>query len=378
MKRIPVIDFFRFLSIFLVIGGHFFPRWVASWSYPPVIRQIILGAFLNGAYGVTFFFVVSGFLITQLLVESSEDFSTINLKSFYVKRAARIFPLLFAFVLLGLLMESLKPFVSASMVPYHTGVFAARYGWGFWLTLFSFCFNWYLALDSHGIGMHWGILWSLAIEEQFYFFYPVTLRFLNNRKRVLFFLGSIILIAVFFRGFSFLCFKAGSDWMHWASFGAFDQIAVGGILFFASEHLKKSLQNRPWISFLFFLSGLVICLELYLGTSFDDGIETILTPTLLAMGCALAILGGLHLPFLNSKWGSLLSWPGKLSYGCYLLHPAVIFVLLPLLAWTGGLGALLLLLAGVWTAAYFSYYYFEVPVNHRIRTLFNLKPSQTL
>ena len=73
MKRVPIIDFVRFASIWVVIGNHFYPNWVAAKVQSPFLQKMILSFFLNGGYGVTCFFVVSGFLITQMLAEEVMD-----------------------------------------------------------------------------------------------------------------------------------------------------------------------------------------------------------------------------------------------------------------------------------------------------------------
>jgi len=378
-KRIPIIDFIRFVSILVVIGSHFYPRWVAENGSLPLIREFILSSSLNGGYGVTFFFVVSGFLITQMLAESTDDFSKIDLGTFYVKRAARIVPLLSIVILVSFLMAHVNLFSDEKMTPYHSGIYSAHFGTGFWATLLTFNFNWYLAWnDRVGVGMQWFVLWSLAVEEQFYFFYPVALKILKNRRRVLFFLGSVIMVGVLFRGISCLYFKASGDWMHWASFGAYDQLAVGGVLYFALKRFRGVLERRKDVSLFLFLLGAAACMALYFGTSIDDVREAILVPTLLAMGCAVVLLGGMHLPALNSAWGSFLSWPGKLSYGCYLWHPTLIFLTLPLLARMGGLRALGLLVLFVLGFSYISYKFFELPINHKIRSFFAIRSSQTL
>jgi peptidoglycan/LPS O-acetylase OafA/YrhL len=98
----------------------------------------------------------------------------------------------------------------------------------------------------------------------------------------------------------------------------------------------------------------------------------------MAMGCGLIILGGYHLRAFHNLPARILSWPGKLSYGCYIWHPTVLFLLLPLLFQLGGLRALLFLFLCVWFFAFLSYRYFEVPVNVRIRSIFGIKPSESL
>jgi len=377
MKRIPIIDFVRFFSIFVVIGGHFFPRWIAH-GYSEGMRNFILGLFLSGSYGVTFFFVVSGFLITQLLVGDKEDFSSIELKGFYVKRIARIFPLLIIIVLVGFLLPHLMVFMDPRLRNYNEWDIKSGFGFSFWFSLITFNFNWFVIHASEtNIGAHWAVLWSLAVEEQFYFFYPFVLKKLKKKRKVFWFLGSIVFFAIVFRTWAFLNMDHKDIWMHEASFCAFDQIAVGAGLYFLWSKVKNELSLKFWTAFLLFISGMMICFCLYVKTSINGNVETIFTPTLMAMGCALVILGGMHLPFFNTKLAETLSRPGKLSYGCYLWHQTIIFLLMPLWAWLGGLNAFMVLFSIVLLISYISYECFEVPANHRIRAWFKLKRSTT-
>lgn len=377
MKRIPIIDFIRFFSIFVVIGGHFFPRWIAH-GYSNFLQKFILDLFLSGAYGVTFFFVISGFLITQMLVNGKDDFSKIDLKAFYAKRAARIFPLMVAIVLVGLSLNYLKAFMDERLAHYNSWNVDGGFGFSFWLSLLTFNFNWFLISKSDSlIGTHWAVFWSLAVEEQFYFFYPLFLKTFKKRKSVLWFLAVVIVFAVFFRAWCFYEMDHKDQWMHEASFSSFDQIAVGAILYFLWDRLKYPLKQKTWTAVLLLVAGLIICFYFYVTTLFVGNISTIYVPTLMATGCAMVILGGMSLSFFNSDIASVLSWPGKLSYGCYLWHATFIYLFMPLWAWLGGLSAFTVLLILVLVFSYFSYEYFEVPANRRIRAWFKLKPSTT-
>jgi len=375
MKRVPIIDFIRFASIFIVIGGHFFPRWLVHFIGFPALQKVVLNIFLNGAYGVSCFFVVSGFLITRMMAENTADFSTIDLRPFYVKRAARIFPLLLVVVLAAYGLEQLKFLLDSRVQQYHVWNNDSGFGWLFWISLFSFNFNWYLIAHYSAVGFQWSVLWSLAVEEQFYFFYPITVKLFRTRKRILTFLSCIILFALVFRWIASFYFLENGHWMQLASFAAFDQIAIGGILYFFNEKAGDWLGARMKMSFGLLLLGTASCFYLCLSTSMLNGQELIVVPTLMAVGCALVILGGLHVPIFNSKVAHILSWPGKLSYGCYLWHPTVMFLLMPVLVSLGGLWGLIYLVLAVSFFAFLSYRYFEVPVNRRIRAWFKLKPS---
>jgi peptidoglycan/LPS O-acetylase OafA/YrhL len=88
MKRIPSLDGLRAISIALVMLAH-----LIKWKHVslPVLQSY-------GALGVHVFFVLSGFLITNLLLQERERSSTISLSSFYMRRAFRIFPAAFVFI----------------------------------------------------------------------------------------------------------------------------------------------------------------------------------------------------------------------------------------------------------------------------------------
>ena len=384
MKRIPIIDFVRFGSIFIVLGGHFFPQWLSQFIAQPLLRKIILNIFHNGVYGVTCFFVVSGFLITEMLIDQKENFYNINLRIFYVKRFARIFPLLTLVVLTGVFLEHEKEFLDFRMQTYHVWNDASYFAWPFWLSLVTFNFNWYLIAHCTVEGFQWNVLWSLAVEEQFYFGYPLLVKTLQDRRKVIIFLCSVILFGFLFRWGSYAYFKTHDHWMspgqfavfiQMASFSNFDPIAIGGILFFANQKWDYWFESQPKTSLGLLLAGLVFCIYLCYATSPMNGNEMIYIPTLVATSCALAILGGLHVPFFFSKTAQIFSWPGKLSYGCYLWHPTIMFLLMPGLMAVGGVGSLGCLVVGVFLFAFLSYRYFEVPVNRWIRGWFKLSPS---
>jgi peptidoglycan/LPS O-acetylase OafA/YrhL len=377
MKRIPIIDFVRFGSIFIVLGAHFFPQWIVKFIDSTLLQKIVLNVFHNGPYGVTCFFVVSGFLISEILVENKENFSEVDLQTFYVKRAARILPLLGVVVLTAFCLEHSKDMLDARVQQYRVWNDVSGFGWPFWLSLVTFNFNWYIIDKSTLEGFQWNVLWSLAVEEQFYFCYPIIVKKLQNRKKVLNFLFGVVAFALVFRFGASFYFHSNEYWMQLPSFAAFDQIAIGGILYFTNQTWGYWLESRRKTSMGLMLAGMGACFCLCYATSMHDRIQMIYVPTLMAVSCALVLLGGLHIPALFSKTAHVLSWPGKLSYGCYLWHPTIIFLLMPILVPMGGVWGFIFLVLVVSFFAFLSYRYFEVPVNYQIRAWFKLKPSST-
>src|ERR1700733_2775700 len=156
------LDGLRALRIVAVIWLH---CWYETPYYPrlaavPVLRQ--------GFYGVQVFFVVSGFLITTLLLREKERYGKISLRDFYIRRALRIWPLYYAvlaiYVVNALFFE--RGTVRAASFIHYLPSFA------------TFTYTWFISENWPG-GM-FNLAWTLSTEEQFYFFWPIVLRFLRG------------------------------------------------------------------------------------------------------------------------------------------------------------------------------------------------------
>ena len=149
----------RALSILLVIIAHssaHFRRWI---KFP-------LGTYLLFAHlGVSIFFVISGFLITGLLLRECDKTGTIGLKRFYLRRAFRIFPAFYLYlaVMVGLVLAGVL------QIPLRGFFVAAIYGT-----------DYYFGPGSGSAALQH--LWSLSVEEQFYLLWPAALLLLGKRK----------------------------------------------------------------------------------------------------------------------------------------------------------------------------------------------------
>jgi peptidoglycan/LPS O-acetylase OafA/YrhL len=146
---------------------------VVRW-YHPIFSEA-------GPLGVVFFFVLSGFLITYLLLAEKDRHWKINIKAFYWRRILRIWPLYFLIFVLGFLV---LPLIPAFFVPYQSSAFGiSPDGWSipsdgsFWGTFFCYLFivpN--LATAIYGSFPAIGQSWSIGVEEQFYLVWPLLLR----------------------------------------------------------------------------------------------------------------------------------------------------------------------------------------------------------
>jgi len=125
-----------------------------------------------GDLGVSVFFVISGFLITTLLLKQSDSADKIQLKHFYLRRFFRIFPPYYFYLLIiGLLW-------SVHIVVMLKGAF---------LSAITYTSNYYPYTRSHPDTTGWlvGHTWSLSLEEQFYCFWPACLHFLGKKKSLI-------------------------------------------------------------------------------------------------------------------------------------------------------------------------------------------------
>jgi peptidoglycan/LPS O-acetylase OafA/YrhL len=156
VNHLPSLDGLRAISISLVLIGHL--DGTRNVGHLPVIY--IFGNLAH--FGVTVFFVISGFLITSLLIKEDEQTGTVSLKGFYLRRSLRIFPAAFVDIALVTLLTA----ASAISVSRTDLVCAATYTVNYLVHS-----SWYI-----------GHLWSLSVEEQFYLYWAFAFATLSPRR----------------------------------------------------------------------------------------------------------------------------------------------------------------------------------------------------
>src|SRR5512140_3727206 len=151
----PSLDGLRCLSIVAVIGFH------ALGADNPFLGR--------GAVGVELFFVISGFLITTLLLREQDRTGSSSRPNFYVRRALRIFPLYYAVLAVYVVMVGIIEPHTAAGLQFRRNLPA----------FLSYTSNWFVELDGPRVIFYFA--WSLATEEQFYLFWPWVVRFARRR-----------------------------------------------------------------------------------------------------------------------------------------------------------------------------------------------------
>lgn len=262
-----------------------------------------------GQTGVSLFFVLSGFLITRILLNTKHTNGFF--KNFYIRRSLRIFPLYFLFLLLYYLIF---PII-------HIGSFVQfNHQWFYWTYLqnFAMTFNW----PSSGPGH----FWSLAIEEHFYLFWPFLIFFLTKRKLVF----SIILIVAF--AFLTRLLLISCDYgVFYFTFSRFDELAIGSLLAIIEN---KGLLNRKSVLF-FLLTGILsiifsVTLWTYTTGQGLDYIQLIKFPLLSLVyfsiiGVIISLNGNTVLE--KTIGNPALTFSGRISYGLYVYHPTCFFII---------------------------------------------------
>jgi peptidoglycan/LPS O-acetylase OafA/YrhL len=301
-RRLSSLDGWRALSILLVLGDHSqlvagFPR---SWTGP-------FGWIFDGNLGVRFFFVISGFLITHLLVRENQNKGRISLRDFYIRRALRILPVYYVFLLAAFGLAIFGGFHQSS---------------NNWAANLTFTTNFFPRTWTTG---H---LWSLSVEEQFYLLWPACLVLAGGRKSgslVYWILGLPILLAPFCRVISHKHVVSGiwgPLFSTYSFFNYFDSLAVGciaAILWARQEaRISTGLSRRPMAAcgaaFLFILIPHALgrgLLPWYLTVPF--------VPTLQAVGFVVLLLASISFPqrFQPLNW-KIVRQIGILSYSIYI------------------------------------------------------------
>lgn len=196
--------------------------------------------FFKGLTAVSFFFVLSGFLITYILLKEIKNTDNVNIKRFYLKRVFRIWPLYFIIIGFGLLFYwYLAPKVGLQ--------FDIDYSKSLALLLYTF-FGANLLNSLFHVGGILHVTWSIAVEEQFYLFWaPLVKKFKSNIRPVLLlvFITSILINTLN----AFNIFKLPEGWQLFIHTLQFHYMAIGGwVAFLLFHNAEKLLSNKVFSS----------------------------------------------------------------------------------------------------------------------------------
>ncbi len=213
-KKIPSLDGLRAVSIALVLFSHL----LGTRGFP-IALSTLLGA--AGSFGVRIFFVISGLLITTLLLREHTHRGSISLRDFYARRFCRIFPAFYTYL----------AFVGIMVATGYSNTLRGDFPHALTYTM-----NYHA---PHGWIM--GHLWSLSVEEQFYLLWPALLAFAGPSRALRFAAGAIAVVPLLRFG-SLQFFRTQSEFFGMQFHLCCDALAVGCVL--AIGH--RWLGERPW------------------------------------------------------------------------------------------------------------------------------------
>ena len=307
------LDGLRGVAILAVMASHLF---AVNYAGQPLAIRALGQVFYYGWMGVDLFFVLSGFLITGILVDSRKGPG--YFRNFYMRRVLRIFPLYYGVLFLLLLLTP------ALSIQWH-GIFVPLL---LYLQNFS-SFNRYTF--NVGPWLTLNHLWSLAIEEQFYLLWPLLVFAARTRRRVLALALALSVCAALFRA-ALMFGWLNSYAAHHNMFARADSLLLGGALamLYRGTHWPRILQVAPWL-FLTAAALVVYTLTHPAQTPFDSLYWIFCVRYTVTALAFCGLLAWSLRPGPVSRFFSLrlLRWFGKYSYGLYVLH----LIALPTLSW---------------------------------------------
>ena len=309
------LDAIRFIAAMMVLLGHAFQP---SYRFLPISGSFferLLNTISSGETGVSIFFVLSGFLITYLLVSEYEIFNRISLKQFYIRRVLRIWPLYYFVVFFSFMIYPvLKSMIGmnnplGSDVIYHL----------FFLSNFDV-----INIEHHCYGseaMSQNITWSVSVEEQFYLFWPLIFVLLP-RKSWRYAIVAVIAGSLFFR----MANTNDGTVLYFHTLSVLVDLGIGGLmaLLIKTNHRIRSFfeQTKAPIHFAFFsIAFILVCwndsfFSFHYGNAISRLVIAISFALIIASQAMTKNSGSMNLQRLTfaSRWG-------KYTYGIYLLHP---------------------------------------------------------
>lgn len=307
----PTLDILRGLAILIVVFYHNF----GSVSF-----------FRFGWLGVDLFFVLSGFLITDILLKSRDN--KFYFRNFYIRRILRIFPL---YYLVLFLFFTLSPVLFKQKGPETVFSYYQSNSTWYW-TYFQ---NWLMVKKGPAPVPFLSHFWSLAIEEQFYLFWPVMIFFIKKYETIKKIIIALIAAAVIIRFGVWIAYSHEVEKFYCNTFTRMDSLLMGCLL---AVHLKEG-KEIPMKLIKIIIAGFICLVSASLLLFGNLRQDNMLFPTV-GYSLTAAFFTSVVYLFLKHekivigwiKHLSALRFAGKISYGMYVYHIPIYLILSNLLS----------------------------------------------
>ncbi len=312
------LDGIRTLAFLMVFLQHGFTHTYELLHIKNDVVNRVFQIASSGGTGVSLFFVLSGFLITYLLLQEVKQTGKINVLHFYLRRMLRIWPLyyavvIFAFVLYPFLKSQIGIISTYGSNPIYYYTFLSNFD------VINIQKN-FPGQDS----MSGGITWSVAIEEQFYLLWPLLFIIIPKHKYLFIFLFTFFISLIF----RLINFDDGVV-VYFHSLSACTDLSIGGYFAYlvsTNNRIKSIFQNLSFKkSIIFYIIFLLFIYFDDVPSSDNKGLvifNRVISPIFFAIFiCEQSFSSTKLFAFSDFKF---LSFWGKYTYGLYLLHPIAI------------------------------------------------------
>ncbi|MGK6319562.1 acyltransferase family protein [Sphingomonas sp. DT-204] len=334
---IPGLDGLRALSIAIVIVGHFFMGEMGGFS----------------SLGVYIFFVISGFLITRLFFAEAKRDGEVAIGYFYFRRLLRLYPVLIAYMAVIMTMAWARGIAFPVIEPASVFLYFVNY----------LC-SWQEWTGTPRI-LPIGTLWSLAVEEHFYFIMPFVILLVAARVRPMLMFAAAMCIVPFLLRFLYLGLHPeflGTDIIYRLSETRFDSIAWGVLLAVICETAQAQRLIATLSSNRALIAGGVILLLSYVFR--DPYFKDTIRYTMRGIACLLlvanVVFGQRAAPLQTVFNLAPVAWVGRISYSLYIWHGAAAWFVDPAKKYHDPLHGLMYV-AITFVCAVLSYYVVEQP-----------------
>lgn len=313
--------------------------------------------------GVYFFFVLSGFLITYLLCIEKSTTGTLSIRSFYVRRILRIWPLYYLLVILGFFL--LPQFAFFTLFP-------KNFSDNFYVNLLLYI----LILPNLAFSIniapvpHIGQSWSIGVEEQFYVIWPLLIKKTKNIMRRIFIAFLFVISFKFIIELISLFHLVEGQWFSvlkkFIAMCKFESMiigAAGAVILFEKREKILNWVLHPALFWSSVLLSLILSYFVYPYPVVQDAIHLPLSIMFLII--ILNVAHGNRVGFLSNR---LFDYLGRISYGIYMYHFIAVFIMVKLvyIKWSleGIPAALLCYSVSIILSllvSHLSYKYFESP-----------------
>lgn len=320
----PSLDGLRFMAFFIVFLHHSLLNIQSN--------NIFLNYFLvifqkNGWVGVDLFFVLSGFLITSLLLKEKQNNGSYSIRDFWIRRSLRIWPLYFLGLVMGFFIFPFL-FTFFFKFQYQNLIFEQQINSQLPLYVL-FLGNWAVVNWGYSAFANISHLWTISVEEQFYFLWPLILLFINNFRKTLL-VGVIILSISLLTRFYLALSGISHPGIYTNTLARMDTLTLGAILALICTYHPTFLKyTSRFVKPLYLILILIIfSVFLYRVYLFDPKQIMQVTFGFLLVGLFMTyfvISALIPFPGLNQILTiKQFVWLGKISFGLYVWHIAAI------------------------------------------------------